>query len=747
MKAVLGGKGANLAEMTNLGVPVPPGFTIACARLHRVPARRHVSRPRCAPKSTSDRRAPRGGDRQEASAIPKNPLLVSVRSGAPVSMPGMMETILNLGLNDRTVAGLARAERQRALRLRLVPPLHPDVRRRRARRADRSSSSICSRRKRMTAGVEDRRGARRRRAAQSRRGVQGARRARRPGDDFPMDPVTQLWGAIEAVWKSWTLKKAVDYRRVNGIPDDARHRRQRRRDGVRQPRRRLRHRRRVHAQSVDRRAEVLRRVPRQRAGRGRRRRHSHAARHRRDGEAAARRVRGAARDAGAARAALPRHAGHRVHRRARQALSAPDAHRKAHRGGRGAHRERDGRRRAHRRSTRPCCASRRSSSISCCIRSSIRSAAREADLPPACRRAPARRAASRCSIPTSPSSARAAGDAVILVRDETTPEDFHGIVAARAVLTARGGMTSHAAVVARGMGKCAVVGCKEIDVDLEQRTLQRRRHDGRTRATGSRSTARPAGLRRRPADDAERGRAGHARHAPAPTRAGVSVVLASCLAGPTTCARLQVRANADTPHDARIARAFGAEGIGLCRTEHMFFEGDRITAMREMIVARDEGGRRRALAKLLPMQRADFEGIFEAMDGLPGHDPAARSAAARVPAARRRGVASCSRARSAHARRARRRSWSRCARRTRCSAIAAAGWASPTPRSPRCRARAIFEAAVRAKRRGIDVRPEIMIPLVATVEEFEQPARDPRGRRARRCSAGWARSRLHRSAR
>ena len=169
------------------------------------------------------------------------------------------------------------------------------------------------------------------------------------------------------------------------------------------------------------------------------------------------------------------------------------------------------------------------------------------------------------------------------------------------------------------------------------------------------------------------------------TRPSYQRVLARCWAGPTRCAGCRVRANADTPRDARIARAFGAEGIGLCRTEHMFFEGDRITAMREMIVARDEGGRRRALAKLLPDAARRLRGDLRGDGRLPGHHPPARSAAARVPAARRRGVEAARAHARPRARRAESRSSTACARRTRCSAIAAAGSASPIPRSPRCR--------------------------------------------------------------
>ncbi|MGH7634646.1 MAG: putative PEP-binding protein, partial [Gemmatimonadaceae bacterium] len=210
----------------------------------------------------------------------------------------------------------------------------------------------------------------------------------------------------------------------------------------------------------------------------------------------------------------------------------------------------------------------------------------------------------------------AGGERVILVREETTPEDFHGIVAARAVLTARGGMTSHAAVVARGMGKCAIVGCKEITVDAVHRHFT---VDGRQVNEGDWITLDGASGRVFVGDlptvpsDVVRVVSGSMRGDASATYESFSRLLQWA----DEARVLQVRANADTPGDARIARAFGAEGIGLCRTEHMFFEGDRITAMREMIVARDEAGRRRALAKLLPMQRQDFLGIFEAMEGLP----------------------------------------------------------------------------------------------------------------------------------
>src|SRR2546430_1894350 len=193
------------------------------------------------------------------------------------------------------------------------------------------------------------------------------------------------------------------------------------------------------------------------------------------------------------------------------------------------------------------------------------------------------------------------GRKVILVRPETSPEDFHGIVAAQAVLTARGGMTSHAAVVARGMGKTCVVGAKDIEVDPQ---AGRFRANGRVVKKGQLITV-----------DGTTGRVilGAAKL----VEPKIDAHYAKLMTWADERRRLRVRANADTPQDAKRARELGAEGVGLCRTEHMFFEGDRITAMREMIVAPDEPGRRRALAKLLPMQRADFEGIFEAMAGYP----------------------------------------------------------------------------------------------------------------------------------
>jgi pyruvate,orthophosphate dikinase len=311
----------------------------------------------------------------------------------------------------------------------------------------------------------------------------------------------------------------------------------------------------------------------------------------------------------------------------------------------------------------------------------------------------------------------ARGESVILVREETTPEDFHGMVAARAVLTTRGGMTSHAAVVARGMGKCAVVGAREVEVDVEHRQFA---VDGKVVNEGDWITL-----------DGASGRvfAGDLPTIPSEVvrvtsgqlpvdRAPVYQSFARVLSWADEVRRLRVRANADTPRDARIARGFGAEGIGLCRTEHMFFEGDRIHAMREMIVARDEGGRRRALAKLLPMQRADFEAIFEAMSGYPVNirllDPPLHEF---LPHG---GEESKLLARQLRLTRAELNRIVDSLRETN-PMLGHRGCrlGITYPEITEMQGRAIFEAGVRAAKRGIDVRVEIMVPLVATVKEFD----------------------------
>src|SRR5690606_434184 len=298
-----------------------------------------------------------------------------------------------------------------------------------------------------------------------------------------------------------------------------------------------------------------------------------------------------------------------------------------------------------------------------------------------------------------------AGEAVILVRRETSPEDFHGMVAARAVLTARGGMTSHAAVVARGMGKPCVAGAQELHVEEH---LGHVSVNGRKIAGGEWITV-----------DGATGRvyAGRA----ALKNPELSGNFNRLLGWADKVRHLRIRCNADTPADAHRGRDFGAEGIGLCRTEHMFFEGGRLEAMREMIVARDTEGRKRALAKLLPMQRADFEAIFRAMDGHPVCirllDPPLHEFLPKEPAeidalAGQMGIAPEDL----------RRLVDGLTEINPMLGLRGCRLGITYPEITAMQARAIFEAACTVAARQGRVMPEVMIPLISNVIEFRKQA-------------------------
>ncbi|HEU4995935.1 MAG TPA: pyruvate, phosphate dikinase [Gemmatimonadaceae bacterium] len=711
MKHVLGGKGANLAEMTNLGVPVPPGFTIACDVCVGFLRDGTYGEALAREVETHLDRLQRVTGRSFGDAV--NPLLVSVRSGAPVSMPGMMETILNLGLNDVTVQGLSQQSGNPRFAYdsyRRFIQMYGDV----VLGIPFADFEHLLAAKRLTAGAKN----------DAELGEDQLRNLTEEykalvrsatGSPFPSDPLEQLWGAIQAVWRSWTLKKAVDYRRHNRIPDDMGtavnvvamvfgNMGDDSGTGVAFSRNPSTGERvfygefLVNAQGEDVVAGI--RTPL-------------------SIEEMANRLPASYKELLATQARLE------THFREMQ-----DIEFTVERGKLFLLQTRTGKRTA---------------AAAVRIATDMESEGL-IDAPTAVTRvqpeqldqllhpvidAGARATPLCVGLPASPGAASgiavfdpdvaeqryARGENVILVRDETTPEDFHGIVAARAVLTARGGMTSHAAVVARGMGKCAIVGCHDIKVDLLGRQFRVNDHvvregdwitcDGATGriflgdlpTTPSEVVAVVRGMRR--AQDAPSYQA-----------------FAKLLGWADEARALNVRANADTPHDARIARGFGAEGIGLCRTEHMFFEGDRIHAMREMIVARDEAGRRRALQKLLPLQRDDFDGIFEAMSGFPVtirlldpplHEFLPHGGEESKLLARELGLSRVALAQIVESLRE----------------------ANPMLGHRGCRlgitypeitemqARAIFEAAVRAKRRGVDVQPEIMIPLVSTKKEFD----------------------------
>ncbi|MEP7383156.1 MAG: pyruvate, phosphate dikinase, partial [Gemmatimonadota bacterium] len=644
---------------------------------------------------------------------PDNPLLVSVRSGAAVSMPGMMETILNLGLNDRTVQGLAHQSGNARFAYdsyRRFLQMYGDV----VLHVPSQDFEHLLKAKRLTTGAHS--------DAQLdettlRNIVEEYKSLIRAttGHDFPMDVQEQLWGAIEAVWSSWTLKKAIDYRRVNAIPDDLGtavnvvamvygNMGDESGTGVaftRDPstgERKFYGEFLVNAQGEDVVAgirtpldieEMAQKLPE--ANAELLRIQDLLERHYRDmqdleftverGRLFLLQTRTGKRTA----AAAIRIAGEMVDEgliSSNEAIARVNA-----------------------------------SHLDQLLHPIIDPAAHAKPIAVGLPASPGAASGMAVFDPDVAEQRAAAGQAVILVREETTPEDFHGIVAARAVLTSRGGMTSHAAVVARGMGKCAVVGCKDIVVDERNRffTVDDMRVGEGEWITLDGGTGRvfPGDLPTIPSE-VVRVTSGQLPESAAPLYRSYSRLLRWA----DDARRLRVRANADTPRDARVARDFGAEGIGLCRTEHMFFEGERIHSMREMIVARDEGGRRRALAKLLPIQRADFEAIFEAMHGFPVNirllDPPLHEF---LPHG---GEESKLLARQL-----------KIPREDLMHIVDSLRESNPMLGHRGCRlgitypeitemqGRAIFEAAVRAKRRGIDVHVELMVPLVATSKEFE----------------------------
>ncbi|HEX8944932.1 MAG TPA: pyruvate, phosphate dikinase [Gemmatimonadaceae bacterium] len=711
MKAILGGKGANLAEMTNLGVPVPPGFTIAC------PLCITYLRERKAPESLRGdidvalRRLEQVTGKTFGDA--ENPLLVSVRSGSPVSMPGMMETILNLGLNDHTVIGLARASGSARFAYdsyRRFIQMYGDV----VLGVPSAHFEHMLSTKRLTAGVKtdaELDEASLRTLVDEYKALVRAHAK----SEFPMDPTTQLWGAIEAVWRSWMLKKAVDYRRVNGISEDL-------------------------GTAVNIVSMVFGNLGDDSGTGVAFTRNPSTGEKKFYGEFL---INAQGEDVvSGSRTPLSIDEMAGLLPNAYAELLTTERRLEAHfcemqdieftveRGRLYLLQTRTGKRTAAA-AVRIAIDMVDEGLITC--QTAVQRVAPEqlAHLLHPVIEADVRATPICTGLPASPGAAsglavfdpdvaeqRAGhGEHVILVRDETTPEDFHGIVAARAVLTARGGMTSHAAVVARGMGKCAVVGCTAIHVDVEHRRFT----VGDTVVSegdwitvdGATGNVYRGDLPTTPSEVVQVIR-GMRDERSAPNYRS----FARLLHWADEARHLRVRANADTPHDARIARGFGAEGIGLCRTEHMFFEGDRITAMREMIVARDEGGRRRALAKLLPMQRMDFEGIFEAMNGLPVtirlldpplHEFLPHGGEESKLLARTLGIPRAELARIVESLR----------ETNPMLGHRGCRLGITYPEITEMQGRAIFEAAVKAKRRGIEVRPEIMIPLVADLREFE----------------------------
>lgn len=608
MKNLLGGKGANLAEMSSLGLPVPPGFTITTEA--------------CVHYYANDKQYPADLKEQVATGLatvekltgktfgdPSNPLLVSVRSGARASMPGMMDTVLNLGLNDETVAGLAKLSGDRRFAfdsyrrfiqmysnvvLDLDHHMFEEILDEHKERLDVTVDTALS--------AEDWEKV----VTDYKAAVQ-----QELGQPFPQDPHAQLWGAVGAVFASWMNDRAKFYRRMHDIPEswgtavnvqsmvfgnmgDSSA------TGVAFTRNpstgeaRLYGEFLINAQGEDvvagiRTPQALTKIAREEMGE----------------------------KAPSMEEALPE-----VFQQFKAVVEKLEKHYRdmqdieftVEQGRLYMLQTRNGKRTA--KAALKVAVDLASEGLITKEEAVMRVEPASLDqlLHPTIDPASPRDVITS-GLPASPGAATgkivfnsdeaerlgSAGESVILVRDETSPEDIHGMHAARGIVTARGGMTSHAAVVARGMGRPCVSGAGELQIDGKAGELRVR---GRTFKAGEVITI-----------DGSKGEvlAGTVKM----IEPELTGDFATLMQWADKARRLKVRANAETPLDARTARQFGAEGIGLCRTEHMFFDEDRIAAVREMILADDEAGRRAALAKILPMQRNDFVELFTIMEGLP----------------------------------------------------------------------------------------------------------------------------------
>jgi pyruvate, orthophosphate dikinase len=614
MRNLLGGKGAGLAEMTNLGVPVPPGFTITtevCTAFY--------DRGRQYPPTLEDQ--VREGVTYVERLLgrkfgdPARPLLFSVRSGARVSMPGMMDTVLNLGLNDAVAAGLAAEtgdDRFAYDSYRRFVSMYGDVvmgLKGEDKEVDPFEGILEAKKHALGVELDTELPAT---ALKELVTEYKAEIKKRRGSDFPEDPWDQLWGAIGAVFGSWENPRAVHYRRMYEIPgswgtavnvqamvfgnlgDDCA-------TGVgftRDPstgENRFYGEYLVNAQGEDVVAGIRTPQPVTIASK-------------KDGQPSLEET-------------MPQ--AYSELKRVYESLEKhyrdmQDIEFTIQQGRLWLLQTRSGKRTA-RAMVKVAVDMVNEGAISK-DEGILRIEPDKLDelLHPTFDTS-AGRDVIATGLAASPGAAVGKvvfsaddavemvekGEKVILVRLETSPEDIHGMKAAEGILTARGGMTSHAAVVARGMGRCCVAGCGALQIDY-------------TRGTFSVN----AGGRQVVVSEGDTisldGGTGEVMLGSVPVVEGqLDDDFATLMGWVDEARRLKVRTNADTPFDAEVARRFGAEGIGLCRTEHMFFAPERILAVREMILSDDEAGRRRALAKILPMQRSDFEGIFRAMDGLP----------------------------------------------------------------------------------------------------------------------------------
>jgi pyruvate,orthophosphate dikinase len=726
MKEVLGGKGAGLAEMTNIGVPVPPGFTIStevCTYFNE----HEKSYPAELKDAVAENlaRVEKSVGRKFGEA--KTPLLVSVRSGARASMPGMMDTILNLGINDTTVEGVAKLADERFAfdSYRRFIQMYSDVVL--GIKREKFEHELVALRDK--AGVES---DAKIPAPNLRELVETYKKIVREaiGRDFPQDVNEQLWGAVGAVFNSWNNERAITYRKLNGIPDDW---------GTA-----------VNVQSM-----VFGNMGDDCATGVAFTRNPSTGEHRFFGEYLPN-AQGEDVVAGI-RTPLPISKAQVVAGEQSLEEAMPgvyeqlvDVYKKLESHYRDMQdieftiqagklyllQTRTGKRTGF-----------AAVKIACdmvdeeLINNTEAVARVEAGqivqlLAPVFDNAEKQKALKGGrllgrGLPAGPGAAagRIAFNAeravemakdgpVILVRIETSPEDIAGMHSAAGILTTRGGLTSHAAVVARGMGRPCVVGAGLIKVSYDRGELRSEGHEPLEEGDwisidGTSGEIIDDKIDTRPSEIVQVLIDGSMKPEDSETFRNFDRLLKWA----DEIRTLGVRTNADTPNDARVARLFGAAGIGLCRTEHMFFAEERILRVREMILARNEAGRRRALAELLPYQRADFDGIFRELDGLPVTirllDPPLHEFLPQTEAQ----ISAV----------ARDMNWGFVELRNK---VAQLHETNPMLGHRGCRlgvtfpeiyemqVRAIFQAACDVKKGGIDARPEVMIPLVGTVKEL-----------------------------
>ncbi len=728
LKNLLGGKGANLAEMNLIGVPVPPGYTITsdvCNEYYELGKEKTIEllkeEVENGVKHIEKIMGLKFGDKE-------NPLLVSVRSGARVSMPGMMDTVLNLGLNDDAVEGLAKKSENPKFAwdsyrrfvqmygdvvLGMKPENKDDIdpfeeiiedvkeKNNIELDTDLSVENLQELVVRFKKAIKD-----------------------VTGNDFPENPWDQLWGAIGAVFGSWNNERAIIYRRLNGIPGEW---------GTA-----------VTVQSM-----VFGNMGVNSATGVAFTRNAATGENIFNGEylinaqgedvVAGIRTPQQITKEGSLRWAKQQNVSEEERKSKYPSLeeSMPEIFEELNKVQQKLEEHykdmqdleftiqdkklwllqtRTGKRTG---------AAMVKIAMDMLDEGVIddKTAIKRVEpskldelLHPVFNKVALKSSQSVAKgLPASPGAAtgkivffadeaeewKARGEEVVLVRIETSPEDLRGMHAANGILTARGGMTSHAAVVARGMGKCCVSGAGSIKIDYKERKMVA---DGVEFKEGDWISL--------------NGSTGHVYKGKVETSdSELDNDFAKLMTICDKYTKMYVRTNADTPHDAKVARNFGAKGIGLCRTEHMFFEGERIKAVREMILADDEAGRRKALEKLLPMQRSDFEGIFEAMDGFhvtirlldpPLHEFVPKEIENQKEMAKEMGMSL----------------------ETISEKVESLLEVNPMLGHRGCRlgntypeitemqARAIIEAALNVKAKGIDAKPEIMVPLVGRKEEL-----------------------------